>query len=49
VLSPEESEQYQVDDDDDKWEELSESVGYDVQVALRELWKSIANNFTAEL
>jgi hypothetical protein len=48
VLLPEESEQYQVDDDD-KWEELSESVGYDVQVALRELWKSIANEFTAEL
>jgi hypothetical protein len=44
VLDPSEVEEYQTDDDD-KWLELSEAVGDDVRFALRELWKTVANNF----
>lgn len=44
VLTFEEQEQYGVDDDD-KWLELSEAVGDDVQIALRELWKTIYREF----
>lgn len=44
VLTPEEQEQYGVDDDD-KWLELCEPVADDVQIALRELWKTIYREF----
>lgn len=44
VLTPEEVEEYQTDDDD-KWEELAEAVGDDVRIALRELWKTIYREF----
>lgn len=44
VLTFDEQEQYGVDDDD-KWLELSEAVADDVQIALRELWKTIYREF----
>jgi hypothetical protein len=45
VLEPSEVDEYQTDDDQ-RWEELSEAVGTEVSRALRELWKTIAHNFT---
>lgn len=44
VLTPEEQEDYEVDDDD-KWLELCEPVADEVQFELRELWKKIHREF----
>lgn len=45
VLTPEEQEEYEVDDDE-KWLELCEPVADDVQLALRDLWRSVRREYS---